>query len=69
MLAATASFAHQPPRAGPPVDLLAAALVTPLPRTQSPSLVVATGFAHQLPQTGSLDNLLAAVLLPPPPSS
>ena len=34
MFTAAASFARQPPRAGPPATLLAAALATPLPRTR-----------------------------------
>ena len=67
MLAAAASFARQPPRAGPSADLLAAALATPLPRTRSPLPVVAAGFPHQLPHAGPPANLLAAVLSPPPP--
>ena len=69
MIPAAASFARQPPCAGPSADLLAAALVTPLPRTRSPSLVVAAGFAHQLPHAGSPANLLEAALPPPPPST
>ena len=67
LLAATASFAHQPPRAGPPADLLAAALATPLPRTRSPLPAVTAGFARQLSHANPPANLLAAVLPPPPP--
>ena len=37
LLAAAATFARQPPRAGPPADVLAAALATPLPRTRPSS--------------------------------
>ena len=37
LLAATATFARQLPRAGPPVDVLAEALATPLPRTRPSS--------------------------------
>ena len=33
LLAAAATFAHQPPRAGPPADVLTAVLATPLLRT------------------------------------
>ena len=37
LLAAAATFARQPPRAGAPADVLAAALATPLPRTRPSS--------------------------------
>ena len=37
LLAASATFARQPPHAGPPADVLAAALATPLPRTRPSS--------------------------------
>ena len=67
MLAAAASFACQPPNAGPLVNLLAAALATPLPCTRSPSLAFAAGFTHQLPQTGPLANMLEAMLPLPLP--
>ena len=68
MLAAVASFARQAPRAsGPPVNLLAAALATPLSRTQTP-LRPATGFsARQPPHTCPPVTMPAAVL--PPPST
>ena len=64
--ARVAVSARQPPRSGPPVYLLADALAMPLPRTRSPSPVVATGFAHQLPHAGPPAKLHAAVLPPPP---
>ena len=45
LLAAAATFARQPPRTDPPADVLAAALATPLLRTQ-PSSPAAREPAH-----------------------
>ena len=62
MFAAAASFARQALRAGPPATLLAAALATPLPRTQNLLLATPPVFARQLPHSGPPANPPAAVM-------
>ena len=67
MFPAAASFACQAPSAGPPANLLAAALATPLPRTQAPLPPSVAVSARQPPLAGPSADLLAAARATPLP--
>ena len=67
MFPAAASFARKAPSPGPPANLLAAALATPLPRTQAPLPPSVAVSARQPPLAGPSADLLAAAWATPLP--